>query len=202
MTWEQRVQTALQLQMPYGDRPERHLSEERRAKAIPAAVLILIGMEGETPSILYTKRTETVETHKGQIAFPGGHCEEDEMAAPEHAALRETEEEVGVPQNIIQVVGKLPELWTVTGYLIHPIVGFLKVPPREIQIRINQDEISEACWIPIQTLTQEGTYRSETIQVGSVHYPIHVYQVGDMRIWGATGSMTKNFLDRLGSLTV
>jgi len=197
-SWEERFRQALALELPYPDRAERDMPERFRSGLKPAAVLVLVAQHEGHFSILFTQRTENVDTHKGQMAFPGGKVEPGEAMV--EAALRETEEEVGVPSSQIHVIGELPSLLTVTGFKIAPFVGFLDRPLEEIALKPSPGEIAKALWVSSEVLWHPDTYRRETIEVGQVHYPIHVYQVGEHRIWGATGSMTKNLLDRLQSL--
>lgn len=193
---ESRLRSSLVLDIPY---PER----SGRKGGTPAAVLVLFGKGPEGPSVLLIRRTELVETHKGQMAFPGGMCEPDELQEQlfEKTALRETEEEVGIPPALVRLIGHLPPLPTVTGFQIHPMVGVLSVSIEEVPLKLSPMEIDEAIWIPLSTLTSPETYRRETIEHGGLLYPIHVFQVGKHRIWGATGAMIRNLLDRLSSAT-
>src|SRR4051794_24278516 len=91
--FEERLETALGLDLPYSDRIQRVLPDRSSSLTIPAAVLILFAYPRyETsfgPSVLFTRRTESVETHKGQMAFPGGHCEPEDVGGPSVTALRE-----------------------------------------------------------------------------------------------------------------
>jgi 8-oxo-dGTP pyrophosphatase MutT (NUDIX family) len=145
-----------------------------------------------------TQRTETVETHKGQMALPGGGLDPGEDALM--AALRETEEEVGIDRGLVEVLGRLPDLTTVTGFQVTPVVGVLREEIVRVSLSPNAHEIAEAFWIPWSVLTHPDTYRRELLRVGPVQYPTHVYQVKHYRIWGATGSMIKNLLDRVEAL--
>jgi 8-oxo-dGTP pyrophosphatase MutT (NUDIX family) len=210
--FESKIQAALCLKLDYEERSLKMPAREK--KATPAAVLVLFGYSNqeENPEksahILLTRRTESVETHKGQMAFPGGRSElEDdhechqELRGAIMTALRETEEEVGIPKSEVRILGRLPLLMTVTDYLIAPIVGVLTQPIESIALELDSIETAEAIWIPYSVLSDPNTYRRELIAVGAVKYPIHVYQVKEHRIWGATGSMMKNLLDRLASVT-
>lgn len=193
---ERKLRQALKLDVPY---PERAPQSGGR----PAAVLILFADDAQGPAVLLTRRAEKVETHKGQMAFPGGQHEPHEVGAVDGhsvAALREAEEEVGVPPSAVRILGELPSLWTVTGFWVTPVVGLLDRPASEFTLKLNEHEIAEAAWIPLAVLRRDGVYRREFFQAGSVNWPIHVYQVGDYRIWGATGSMIKNLLDRLAAV--
>lgn len=185
-----RLLSALQVDLPYTERPALKPGLTR------AAVLALFGFSNQDTKVLVTKRTEIVETHKGQMAFPGGICEAEE--SDENAALRESEEEVGIPPSQIEVLGRLPEFATPTGFCIVPNVGILRQSIEKVQLQLNRDEIADALWVPLTEL--KHVYRRELFSVGPVKYPIHVFQIGEYRIWGATGLMIKNLLDRLDHL--
>jgi 8-oxo-dGTP pyrophosphatase MutT (NUDIX family) len=188
------LRDALSKNLPYGERaPDR--------TGTPASVLLLFGSSAQAPSeplLLLTRRTDRVETHKGQMAFPGGMREkaEDELTA----ALRETEEEVGISRSSVEILGRLPGLWTVTGFWVTPFVGVLSESLEKISLQINEAEIAQTYWISLRELQSEKTYRKEWIEHGAVRFPIHCYYVGEkkeVRIWGATGSMIQNLLARL-----
>lgn len=186
-----RLEKALALDLPYPERPPL-------TTGTPASVLLLLGFEkdSEEAAVLITRRTDQVEKHKGQMAFPGGMREEGEDER--EAALRETEEEVGIARDRIEILGQLPGLWTVTDFWVTPVVGFLTEPISTTLLRVNPQEIDETLWVPLKTLQDPKTYRKEWIERGAIRFPIHVYYVGEHRIWGATGSMLHNFLERLG----
>jgi 8-oxo-dGTP pyrophosphatase MutT (NUDIX family) len=185
-----KLSSALQVEVPYTERPALKPGLKK------AAVLALFGVSGQEPKVLVTKRTEVVETHKGQMAFPGGICEGDET--DENAALRESEEEVGIASSEIEILGRLEEFATPTGFRICPVIGVLHQSIEKIQLQLNPDEIADALWISLSELKK--VYRRELFSVGAVKYPIHVFQIGEHRIWGATGLMIKNLLDRLDRL--
>jgi 8-oxo-dGTP pyrophosphatase MutT (NUDIX family) len=190
--FEQKLKLALALDLPY---PERM----PLIQGTPASVLALFGSKsGGEPELLMTQRTETVEKHKGQMAFPGGMADPGEDHV--QTALRETEEELGIQRSNVSVLGQLPGLWTPTGFLITPVVGVLRSDIDETPIHMNAPEIAEAFWIPLSVLHREGTYKKEFIERNGIRYATHVYQVGSYRIWGATGAMIKNLLDRLSAL--
>lgn len=220
MNLEMKLKAALDLDLNYSDYQSREELRMGSAGLKPAAVLLLFGFsedksEGESDksdrskdtlhwqrfSLLYTLRTEQVEHHKGQMAFPGGYCEVQDRGDPANTAVRETEEEVGISRELIQVIGTLPSLPTLTGFLIQPCVGILKAPIENVSLRLNTSEIADAVWVPFDVLLAQKTYQLETLKSGLMEYSTHVYQVDRFRIWGATGSITKNLLDRLRFLS-
>lgn len=194
VSWRERLEKALALEQPY---PFRAMTEGR-----PAAVLLLMGFADAAstdPSVLVTRRTESVETHKGQYALPGGVMDPEDEAelGLVTTALRETEEEVGIPRGTVEVAGKLPEVWTPSGFLITPVVGLLNVPISAVSFAMSEAEIDHAFWVELATLRAPGIYRQEMRQIGAVKFPTDVFLVDGHRIWGATGAMLKNLIQRL-----
>lgn len=191
-----RLEIALTLDLPYPERPPK-------LSGTAASVLILFGYQTgdspENPRILVTRRTDQMVNHKGQMAFPGGSRDDDETER--ETALRETEEEVGIPREKIQIVGALPTLWTITDFWITPVVGVLTSQIEETPIRSNKAEIAETLWVPLSILKDPATYRKEWVERGPIRFPVHAYYVdsaqGQSRIWGATGAMIQNLLARL-----
>lgn len=167
----------------------------RILNAKKAAVLILIKpLNGDDFSIVLTKRTDRVDTHQGQIAFPGGMMDEGDQNDPIRTALREAEEEMGIPSVEVEILGTLPELLTVTQFQVTPVVGLWK-GSKDFNFRPAEEEV--ATWFWAQYSELERVYQTEEIEWTGKKVPIHVFQVGPFRIWGATGSMLRNLLDRL-----
>lgn len=189
-----RLRKAAELDHPY---PFRPISEGR-----PASVLVLGGLraEGEGLEVLITRRTESIATHKGQYALPGGMRDSDAETA-EETALREAHEEVGVEAKDVETLGRLPAIWTPSGFSITPVVGMLRRPIETIEIRPSVEEIDLWFWCPVARLRETGVYRSETREIvyqgASRTVPVDVYLVDTHRIWGATGAILRNFLARL-----
>jgi len=200
VTLRSRLKEALRLDLDYTERRPTGASRE-------AAVLILMAPHAalavgagaalsEDASILFTRRTETLQNHKGQIAFPGGTTDPGDFG-PIATALRETQEEVGLGEEGVEVIGMLPPLLTVTGFRVTPVLAVVNADPASLPLFPNPAEIAETFWAPLSLLRSGSTYRCELYEYQGKDYPIHVYQVGGHRIWGATGAILKNLLDRL-----
>jgi 8-oxo-dGTP pyrophosphatase MutT (NUDIX family) len=188
----ERLRRALALEHPYPERLSLGLPTAH------AAVLLVFAWEDSGPSLLLTRRTETMVSHKGQMAFPGGRSEPDEVERADFltTALREAEEEVGIPSSAVAVLGSLPSISIPTGYHVDPFVACHRKSVPEIELRVSPDEIAEAMWIPWSVLARPETYRREMVTYGAIKFPTHVFYYKDHRIWGATGAMIKNLLER------
>jgi 8-oxo-dGTP pyrophosphatase MutT (NUDIX family) len=177
----------------------------------PAAVLILCAKsekDGSRPSgfrILMTRRTDSVETHKGQYALPGGMSdpEDGDPALQEtliQTALRETEEEMGIAREKVSSAGILPSIWTPTGFRVTPVMGVLNEPLESIEIVPSEKEIAYWFWPEFDRLRDPGVHSLETreVEYRGKHFevPIDVFQYDEHRIWGATGAILKNFIGR------
>ncbi len=162
-----------------------------------SAVLALFGISAadpEVPRLLLTERGRDLPHHRSQVAFPGGMRDADDEAA-EHTALRETEEEVGVPRSSVLILGRLPVLNTmVTGFLVTPVVGLLQVPIEDVPLAPNPVEIARAEWVSWSSLLDPANYRQEPI-VGRL-WKTDVFQVSGLRAWGATAAMVRNLVER------
>lgn len=173
----------------------------------PAAVLVLAALSeaNDDVEILLTRRTETVETHKGQYALPGGMTDPEDRTegASDEAtsivtALRECEEETGIYRSRVDAIGTLPKIWTPSGFLITPVVGIARAAREELPLTPSPAEIAEIFWVSLGELTREGVHSTERRRVGEVDVPIDVFQIGPHRVWGATGAILRNFLLRMG----
>lgn len=157
-----------------------------------AGVLIPLMLSDQGPQLLFTRRTDTVLTHKGQISFPGGQQEESDVETTE-TALRESYEEIGLEPSHVTVLGELDDVFTsVSGFVITPVIGVVQTALD--QLRLAPDEVKSVFVVPIATLLDPATHSSETRRVGEETYRIHYYTVGDDVIWGATGRIVYQFL--------
>lgn len=158
---------------------------------IPAAVLVPLVPSGSGHQVLFTKRTEEVETHKGQISFPGGLLEEAD-AGPADAALREMEEELGVQRSRVEVLGFLESMWTPTGYRITPVVGLLEAG---ISLRPNPREVALAFAVSLESLLSLRP-RSEVRMIRGRAHRVLFYDTPGHTIWGATAGILSALLER------
>ncbi len=146
--------------------------------------------------ILLTVRTNTVEHHKGQISFPGGKRDDTDANLLE-TALRETEEEIGLPREAVEIIGELSDTPTVrTSFLIRPFVGLVRGRPA---LRANEIEIAEILFVPLTHLLDEANSTLETYEYGGSLYRIKAYHYQGHRIWGATARILQVFLEELFS---
>ena len=185
--------------MKLGERVRKILSERRRRAVstdrwIRAAVLVPLFKKGGRPYVLFTKRTERVKHHKGQISFPGGVVDETDEDM-EATALRETFEEIGLPRDNAEILGKLDDAYTVTsGYLITPIVAEI---PHPYPFSINEDEIEELIEIPLEAFLDRDRWTSEMRSDGPKTVLSYSFEYEGRIIWGATARIMRQFLDAL-----
>ena len=160
---------------------------------ICAAVLIpLLFKDGEW-WILVTKRTEHVEHHKGQFSFPGGACDLED-ADLEATALREAHEEIGTPREVVEILGALDDLVTVTGFVVTPFVGVI---PHNFPYRLNQREVAAIVEVPLSFLRDPGNLGVDQREYKGQMHDVLFWDYRSHVIWGATARIIKSFLDLL-----
>lgn len=164
-----------------------------------AAVLVpLLLREGEW-NLLYIRRTHTVETHRGQVAFPGGAMDESDSTL-EETALRETHEEIGLPADSVKILGRLPDFYTISDFLVTPVVGVIPWP---FSMRLSAAEVDRAFTIPMRWMADRSHFEERPIvRFSGVMDKVVYYQEYDGEVvWGATGMITRNFLQTLELLS-
>lgn len=180
---------------------EKRLTEALRARqprrvelddARAAAVLIPV-VGGNDPSLIFTVRTETLPSHKGQISFPGGSIDTGDPSA-EVAALREAEEEIGLQTADVKVIGELDSVPTfVSGYVISPFVGWIERTP---ELRPNPAEVAEVLHVPLAELVDDIRREPGFMHANRV-YPTEAWIWQDHVIWGVTARLLRMFLRAL-----
>lgn len=158
-----------------------------------AAVLVPLVERPEGLTMMLTQRTDHLDHHPGQISFPGGHIEEDD-ASPEDAALREAEEEVGLERTQVEIIGRLDQYVTRTGFSITPIVGL--VHP-EYSISPDEFEVADVFEVPLAFLLDASNHRRDSRVYKGTKREFYAMPFGDYYIWGATAGMIRNLYDVL-----
>ena len=157
--------------------------------AIPAAVLILLFPFEDEIQFFLTKRTEDVEHHKGQISLPGGIRENNESL--NETALRETKEEVGIDSTKIIISGSLtPFFIPVTGYIVHPFIGWCKEKP---STKIHDVEVNQLFSVSITELMDEKILQTEQWNIRGYDAIVPYYNFGKCKVWGATAAILSEF---------
>jgi len=160
-----------------------------------AAVLVpLFEKEGEC-HILFTKRTDQVKYHKGEISFPGGVFDEGDLEL-ERTALREADEEIGVKENDVHLMGVLDDIVTITEFIVTPFVGHIPYP---YPFKTSPVEIAEMIEVPLSSLLEKDCFSErEIIRMGRREM-VYAFQYKDHVIWGATARILKQFLELIRS---
>ena len=156
-----------------------------------SAVLIPIVRNSSGLELLFTKRTDAVEHHKGQISFPGGAADPHDASETE-TALRESFEEIGLDRSAVSILGVLDDLETPSGFKVTPVVGFIDKLPA---LRTNADEVAALISIPIKSFLDPAKRRSKLIERNGAMIEIYFYEVWDEPIWGATAFFVKQFIE-------
>jgi 8-oxo-dGTP pyrophosphatase MutT (NUDIX family) len=159
----------------------------------PAAVLVPLIDHPHGMSILLTQRTAHLSAHAGQISFPGGRIEADDVDAVA-AALRETEEEVGLPRDHITVIGRLDTYITGTGFEITPIVGIVAPP---FPLAIDPYEVAEAFEVPLDYIRDRRNHQRVERESAGRRRVFFVLPYQGRNIWGATAGMLVNLAEVL-----
>lgn len=162
-----------------------------------AAVLIPLAWWKDEWHLVFTRRTEGVEHHKGQVSFPGGGCDLDETT-PEETALREAREEIGLKPEDVRLLGRLNDVVTITGYRVTLVVG---VMPWPYEVRLEPAEVGRVFTIPLLWLAEQKNWEEQPITPDGTPPPFPVvkyHEYDGETLWGASARMTLNFLSVLG----
>jgi 8-oxo-dGTP pyrophosphatase MutT (NUDIX family) len=159
----------------------------------PAAVLLGF-REGVQPRLVLTVRTDHLQSHAGQVAFPGGRSEPADGDALT-TALRESEEEIGLDRALVTPLGYLDCFETISGFCITPVVAKIAA---EAQLYPAPDEVAEVFEVPLAFLLEPANLRRYTMEFRGHQRPMVEFIHGGHRIWGATAAMLFNLLQRMG----
>jgi len=171
-------------------------SIERREVTVPyareAAVLMPIFERNGVPHFLLTKRTDEVETHKGQISFPGGMREAEEDL--EQTALRETFEEVGIERDKISVLGRFHDYLSITDYRVSPYAAYISTP---FITKPQTREVAEILEVPFSVFTDPNRLRIDQGSRRGEKVSVYFYSYGAHEIWGLTALIIRDFFKEL-----
>lgn len=173
----------------YGDDGAAAFTERQAAAVTPASVLVPIVAHPHELTVLFTRRTAQLKNHSGQVSFPGGRAEPGDPT-PEFTALRETEEEIGLPAGRVQILARLPEYLTRTGFRVTPVVGVVTPP---LELVPDSREVDEIFEVPLAYLLDPRNHRRESRQLGGRLATYYVIEHHGRVIWGATAGMLINF---------
>ena len=171
-----------------GDDLERQ-HEISKGGGKPAAVLLLVVNHPGDPTVVFTQRTAHLADHAGQISFPGGRCDEGDCDLQD-TALREAEEEIGVARDRVEILGRLPDYHTGTGYRVTPVVGWAEPP---LTYRPDPHEVADIFEVPLAFLLDAGNHRYESAFFKGRMRKYWAMPYGERFIWGATAGMLVTF---------
>jgi len=193
MSWDvERLRAALLPEPASG-----HFVEEDGAgigNLTPAAVLFPIVLRDGPKTVLLTQRTAHLRDHAGQISFPGGRVEASD-ASPIHTALRETEEEIGLAREHVEILGFLPDYRTGTGFRVTPVVALVRPP---FELSLDPFEVAEAFEVPLDFLLDPANHQQHSLHYRGALRSYFAMPYGDYFIWGATAGMIRSLTARLG----
>ena len=159
---------------------------------LPKAAVLIALTDEENPEIIYTLRSNKVSSHQGEVSFPGGMQEESDTSLI-MTALRESEEEIGLPQNCVKILGSLDTMVSRFNVSVTPFVGVI---PGDVELNSSSEEI-EACFrVPLSFLLKDKRYRNDEVNRNGETFYMPAYKYSSYVIWGLTAMITVNFLNR------
>jgi 8-oxo-dGTP pyrophosphatase MutT (NUDIX family) len=157
----------------------------REGAPTPAAVLVPLVNRPDQLTVLFTLRSANLPDHPGQISFPGGRVEPNDPDIGV-AALRETEEEIGLPRSRVSLLGQLTEYETVTGYRVTPVVGWVEPP---FPVKPDPVEVADVFEVPLAFLLEPANQQRHFRMLGDLRRDYYAIPYGERYIWGATAAM-------------
>lgn len=181
----------------------KEILSARTPKCIPdekslykhAGVLVPIFRQGANYMILFTKRTNKLEHHKGQISFPGGSVDEEDNSVKD-TALREAREEIGLLKEDVELLGRIDDTMTVVSdFIVHPFVGLIPYP---YDFTINTDEVARLIKVPLRSFRPENSDKGASFEFEGETYRTPTYEYDGDVIWGATARIMEVFVNIIG----
>ena len=163
-----------------------------------ASVLVPIVDRASGLSVIFTKRTTHLKAHSGQVSFPGGRAEPEDPT-PEFTALREAQEEIGLAMESVEVLARLPDYHTRTGFRVTPVVGLLTPP---LALVPDPREVEEVFEVPLEVLLDPKNHQRESREIQGRTVGYYVIRHGERAIWGATAGMVVNLYRQLAAAQI
>lgn len=160
-----------------------------------AAVLILLSPGNHGPELIFTRRSEELSSHAGQISFPGGTIESSD-SSPIHTALRESEEEIGLIRANVDILGTLDWYTIPSGFVVLPVIGHMS---QQQEFTAAPEEVAEIFSIPLQTLLDVSIYKSDAIIRNGLERRYYFFEFKEHYIWGATAGMLRSLALKLAN---
>ena len=177
--------------------PSPKMPDPAESGARQAAVLVALFEEDGEARVILTKRPETMPSHRGEIAFPGGGFDATVDADLRATALREAEEEIGLDPDLVEIVAELDRMATVgSGFVISPFVGVLDGRPA---LNPHPHEVAKVFDVSLSELMHDDTYREERWDLWEDDVPVHFYELEGETVWGATARILTAFLAHLAA---
>jgi len=184
-----------QIRRALAAREKRTISTDGLARS---AVLVPLFEKDGRCHIVFTKRTDHLHHHKGQISFPGGGCHEEDRSMLE-TALRESREEIGLKESDVEILGELDDAATIVSlYHIVPFVGAIPYP---YDFKLDKFEVAEVFALPLDDLMNKAIRKSESYTFGDMQIEMYSYELDGRLIWGATAWMLSQLIEIIGPLS-
>jgi len=158
-----------------------------------AAVLIPVVDRAEGATVLLTKRAEKLRSHSGQVAFPGGTIDPTDPG-PEGTALRETFEEIGLERDFVEIIGRMPDYVSGSGYRIVPVLAIVRPG---FSLTLNADEVDAAFEVPLSFLMDPANHTRDSRFWNDLEWFFYDMPYGGQRIWGVTAGIIRTVYERL-----
>jgi len=160
----------------------------QQAAIVAASVLVPIVAHESGLTVLFTRRTPQLRAHSGQVSFPGGRAEPGDPT-PEFTALREAQEEIGLPPGRVEVLARMPDYLTRTGFRVTPVIGLLTPP---LQLVPDSREVDEVFELPLAFLLDPANAQRRTREIEGRSVGYYAFEYQQHTVWGATAGMLVN----------
>jgi 8-oxo-dGTP pyrophosphatase MutT (NUDIX family) len=179
----------------YGDHRLNPDYQDALAKSALREAAVLIGLQqhGDAVRIILTQRTDHMRNHAGQVAFPGGAVDAEDLSH-HHAALREAQEEIGLNPEDVQVIGQLPDYLTGSGFRIKPV---LAIVAEGASLSLNPDEVAEVFDVPLSFLMNPDNHLTQSRIWQDIERHYYVMHYENRMIWGVTAGIIRMLYERL-----